>query len=97
MNITDTSKLNVMLSPDKLDRLKNKVKDEGKTIDDVINELIDAYLADTNPDSLNNAIANHPTIQSMKSDIDNLGSYLDGLTRAIQEIKAEKLSSINNE
>ncbi|WP_107666484.1 hypothetical protein [Cyanothece sp. BG0011] len=96
MTTTETQ-LNIIINPDKLERLKNKVKDEGKTIDDVINELIDVYLADSNPDSLNNAIANHPTIQSMKNDIDNLGSYLDGLTRAIQDIKAEQLSSINNE
>lgn len=96
MTTTETQ-LNIIINPDKLERLKNKVKDEGKTIDDVINELIDVYLADSNPDSLNNAIANHPTIQSMKRDIDNLGSYLDGLTRAIQDIKAEQLSSINNE
>ncbi|EAZ91330.1 uroporphyrinogen decarboxylase/cobalamine-independent methonine synthase family protein [Crocosphaera chwakensis] len=94
---TIETQLNIIINPDKLERLKNKVRDEGKTLDDVINELIDAYLADTHPDSLNNAIANHPTIQSMKSDIDKLGSYLDGLTRVIQDIKVEQLSSMNNE
>lgn len=91
------TQLNIIIDPDKLQRLINQIRDEGKTVDEVINKLIDVYLANTNPDSLNNAIANHPTIQSMKNDIDNLGSYLDGLTKAIQDIKAEQLSSINKE
>ncbi|NQZ65507.1 hypothetical protein, partial [Crocosphaera sp.] len=39
------------------------------------------------PESLEQAISHHPTIQSMQTHIDSLDHYLDGLTKAIQELK----------
>ncbi len=39
------------------------------------------------PESLEDAISHHPTIQSMQTHIDSLDHYLDGLTKAIQELK----------
>ncbi|ACB54617.1 unknown (plasmid) [Crocosphaera subtropica ATCC 51142] len=42
------------------------------------------------PESLEEAISKHPTIQSMKTHIDSLDHYLDGLTKAIQELKELK-------
>ncbi|EAZ88733.1 hypothetical protein [Crocosphaera chwakensis] len=42
------------------------------------------------PESLEYAISHHPTIQSMKTHIDSLDHYLDGLTKAIQELKELK-------
>ncbi len=38
------------------------------------------------PESLEDAISHHPTIQSMQTHIMKLDSYLDGLTRAIKEL-----------
>ncbi|MDJ0600027.1 MAG: hypothetical protein QNJ37_14440 [Crocosphaera sp.] len=93
MTILLSQHLEGMINPETWDRFKNKVKGEGKTINEVVNELIDAYLANINQinsDELDKAIANHPTIQSMKRDIENLDSYLDGLTRAIKDMKEVK-------
>jgi hypothetical protein len=42
------------------------------------------------PESLEDAISDHPTIQEMKTHIDSLDHYLDGLTKAIQELKEFK-------
>ncbi len=42
------------------------------------------------PESLEEAISHHPTIQSMQTHIDSLDHYLDGLTKAIQELKEFK-------
>jgi hypothetical protein len=39
------------------------------------------------PESLEDAISHHPTLQSMQTHIDKLDHYLDGLTKAIQELK----------
>jgi hypothetical protein len=39
------------------------------------------------PESLEDAISHHPTIQSMQTHIDKLDHYLDGLTKAIQDLK----------
>ena len=41
-------------------------------------------------ESLEEAISHHPTIQEMKTHIDSLDHYLDGLTKAIQELKEFK-------
>ena len=38
------------------------------------------------PESLEDAISDHPTIQEMQAHIMKLDSYLDGLTRAIKEL-----------
>lgn len=42
------------------------------------------------PESLEDAISHHPTIQSMQTHIEKLDHYLDGLTQAIQELKELK-------
>ncbi len=42
------------------------------------------------PQSLEEAISHHPTIQSMQTHIEKLDHYLDGLTKAIQELKELK-------
>ena len=41
-------------------------------------------------ESLEEAISHHPTIQEMKTHIEKLDHYLDGLTKAIQELKELK-------
>ncbi|CCQ54325.1 hypothetical protein CWATWH0005_3042 [Crocosphaera watsonii WH 0005] len=45
------------------------------------------------PESLEQAISHHPTIQEMQAHIMKLDSYLDGLTRAIKELKEVKAVS----
>ncbi len=85
--------LNVMIDVDKRDRFKNKVRGEGKTINEVVNELIDAYLANTNlPNQANQyeleeAIANSNKFQELTTALENHDTTLDLLSRMIEEIR----------
>ncbi len=90
---TGGCQLNVMIDVDKRDRFKNKVRGEGKTINEVVNELIDAYLANTNlpnqanQDELEKAIANSNKFQELTRALENHDTTLDLLSRMIEEIK----------
>ncbi len=65
-------------------------------IQNVKQELLDSVKqfvqqsVNQSPESLEDAISHHPTIQSMQTHIDSLDHYLDGLTKAIQELKELK-------
>ena len=65
-------------------------------IQNVKQELLDSVKqfvsqsVNKSPESLEDAISHHPTIQSMQTHIDSLDHYLDGLTKAIQELKELK-------
>ncbi len=92
------TQLNVMIDPDKRDRFKNKVRGEGKTINEVVNELIDAYLANTNlPNQANQyeleeAIANSKKFEEVTTALEKHDIRLELLSRMIEEIK-NKLDS----
>ncbi|MGK7886854.1 MAG: hypothetical protein AB4057_19780, partial [Crocosphaera sp.] len=65
-------------------------------IQNVKQELLDSVKqfvqqsVNQSPESLEDAISHHPTIQSMQTHIDSLDHYLDGLTKAIQELQELK-------
>ncbi|MEA5511980.1 hypothetical protein VB715_19590 [Crocosphaera sp. UHCC 0190] len=87
------TQLNVMIDPDKRDRFKNKVRGEGRTINDVINELIDAYLTNTNLPNQANLTKQNSQVDLGKAIADSpiIGEVLERLKKLEDEIISSKI------
>ena len=71
---------------------QNDIQNVKQELLDSVKQLVQQSV-NQSPQSLEEAISHHPTIQSMQTHIMKLDSYLDGLTRAIQEIMEVKAVS----
>ncbi len=68
---------------------QNDIQNVKQELLDSVKQLVQQSV-NKSPESLEEAISHHPTIQSMQTHIEKLDHYLDGLTKAIQELKELK-------
>ncbi|EAM49659.1 hypothetical protein WH8501_30395 (plasmid) [Crocosphaera watsonii WH 8501] len=68
---------------------QNDIQNVKQELLDYVKQFVQQSV-NQSPESLEQAISHHPTIQSMQTHIEKLDHYLDGLTKAIQELKELK-------
>ncbi|MGK7955844.1 MAG: hypothetical protein AB4063_11395 [Crocosphaera sp.] len=71
---------------------QNDIQNVKQELLESVKQLV-SQSVNQSPESLEDAISHHPTIQEMQAHIMKLDSYLDGLTKAIQEIMEVKAVS----
>ncbi|CCQ56676.1 hypothetical protein [Crocosphaera watsonii] len=71
---------------------QNDIQNVKQELLDSVKQLVQQSV-NQSPESLEDAISHHPTIQEMQAHIMKLDSYLDGLTRAIKELLEAKAVS----